>query len=319
MFRVDTPTAVANLPAQNEAGDPGYFTKGNPSSGLAATVPGQDWYNIVQEELIAIILAAGLTPAKATTNQVLEAIKLLSNHAADTGEANAYAATYSPALTAHAVGVPLSFSAAHANTGASTFNPGPGALAIKRLDGTDLQAGDIPADAIVTVIYTGTNYQIQSIAPPAATRMLPTLGAANLKLFVNAAGTLAEYAKGMVVKLLTRDNAAASGDVSYTGFGFKPGALIVLSYNSLDQGGVSIGLTDFVTTAMIHPYSFYDAGYAFGAYFSSSNLISSTDRGDDAGQVASDPVSDADGFTLTWTKLGSPSSRTVQIIVLALR
>ncbi|OPY15600.1 MAG: hypothetical protein A4E66_00004 [Syntrophus sp. PtaB.Bin001] len=77
MFRVDTSSAVTELPAQNEAGNPGYFTQGNAANGLAATVPGQDWFNIVQEELMAVVLSAGLTPAKAATNQVLQAIQLL--------------------------------------------------------------------------------------------------------------------------------------------------------------------------------------------------------------------------------------------------
>lgn len=79
MFRVDTSTAVTSLPAQDAAGTPGFFTKGNAAAGLAATVPGQDWFNIIQEELMAIVLAAGLTPAKATTNQVLTAIQSLIN------------------------------------------------------------------------------------------------------------------------------------------------------------------------------------------------------------------------------------------------
>jgi hypothetical protein len=165
MNRVDTSTAVLSLPAQETPGNPGYFTKGNPGTGLPATVPGQDWFNAVQEELMAIIEAAGLTPDKANLNQVLEAINILSQaarYAADTGSANAYVAAYTPEITEHVVGLPLSFQAAHANTGASTFNPGPGAVAIKRQNGDALLEGDIPEDAIVTVIYDGTNYQLYS-------------------------------------------------------------------------------------------------------------------------------------------------------------
>ncbi len=163
MNRVDTSTAVLSLPAQEEQGDPGYFTKGNPGTGLAATVPGQDWFNAVQEELMAIIEAAGLTPDKTDTTQVLQAITQLNNlYAADTGEANAYVAEYTPELEAHVTGMPLRFKAAHANTGASTFNPGPGAIAIKRQDGGALQAGDIPAGGMITVAYDGTYYQMLS-------------------------------------------------------------------------------------------------------------------------------------------------------------
>lgn len=78
MFRVDTTTAVATLPATKPAGTQGYFTEGNPSSGLLATVPGVDWFNMTQEELMAVVLAAGLTPSKTDNTQLLQAIILLA-------------------------------------------------------------------------------------------------------------------------------------------------------------------------------------------------------------------------------------------------
>lgn len=70
MDRVDTSTAVASQPAQESPGTPGYFTKGNPSGGTPATVPGQDWFNSMQEEIIGAIEASGQTPDKAEQNQL---------------------------------------------------------------------------------------------------------------------------------------------------------------------------------------------------------------------------------------------------------
>ncbi|MGD0278335.1 MAG: hypothetical protein ABSC11_03410 [Smithella sp.] len=85
------------------------------------------------------------------------------DYAVDTGAANAYVATYTPAITAHVIGLPLIFKAVNANTDASTFNPGPGAVAIKRKDGTILQAGDIPAGGMIIVVFDGTYYQLQNM------------------------------------------------------------------------------------------------------------------------------------------------------------
>ena len=83
---------------------------------------------------------------------------------ADSGAANAYVTNFSPALTAHMIGVPLRFLASNANTGASTVNVNSlGAVAIKRKDGSALQSGDIPAGSMCTVIYDGTYYQLESI------------------------------------------------------------------------------------------------------------------------------------------------------------
>jgi hypothetical protein len=83
-----------------------------------------------------------------------------SNYAVDSGAANAYVIALSPVLISHTVGLPISFKAGHTNTGASTFNSGPGAIAIKKNVSVALAAGDIVAGQIYTVIYDGTNYQI---------------------------------------------------------------------------------------------------------------------------------------------------------------
>ena len=88
MHRVDTATAVAVLPAPEVAGTPGYFTKGDAVGGVAATVPGQDWFNMMQEEKIAILDAVGVTPdqTKADYGQIIDA--LLANFANIIGNAS---------------------------------------------------------------------------------------------------------------------------------------------------------------------------------------------------------------------------------------
>jgi hypothetical protein len=76
MFRIDHSTAAASLAAPGAAGTPGYFTEGNPGTGTAATVVTADWANMIQEELMAIISAAGLTPDKTNRAQLLAALPL---------------------------------------------------------------------------------------------------------------------------------------------------------------------------------------------------------------------------------------------------
>lgn len=74
MHRVDTSTAAPALPASDPAGTPGYFTKGSPGAGTLATVPGQDWFNAVQEELINVLVQSGITPDKADRTQLWAAL-----------------------------------------------------------------------------------------------------------------------------------------------------------------------------------------------------------------------------------------------------
>lgn len=87
-------------------------------------------------------------------------------YAADSGAADAYVITLSPAITAYAAGQEFKFLAGNANTGTSTLNVnGLGAKTIKKNVSVNLSAGDIQASSIVKVIYDGTNFQLLKSLP----------------------------------------------------------------------------------------------------------------------------------------------------------
>jgi hypothetical protein len=76
MHRIDDPTAVPTLPAPRPAGTPGFFTGGSPGTGgFLATVVRYEFMNALQEELVAVIQAAGLTLDKTNDNQLLAALR----------------------------------------------------------------------------------------------------------------------------------------------------------------------------------------------------------------------------------------------------
>ncbi|GEM_PF-3731095 len=75
MQRVKRATAVAVLPAPPLGGTPGFFTGGNPQTGQAATVPGYEWHNGVQEELCDVVEQAGLVLSDTDHTQLRQAIQ----------------------------------------------------------------------------------------------------------------------------------------------------------------------------------------------------------------------------------------------------
>lgn len=78
MHRIDDPSAVPTLPAPRPQGTPGYFSGGSPGSGgFAATVVRHEWMNAVQEELVAVIAAAGIPLDKTSNTQLLAALRSL--------------------------------------------------------------------------------------------------------------------------------------------------------------------------------------------------------------------------------------------------
>lgn len=75
MFQIDNSTAVPAMPAASLEGSPGWFSDGNPSEGMPATILPAEWLNMIQAELLAILLAAGVEPQKDTLNQLLGALR----------------------------------------------------------------------------------------------------------------------------------------------------------------------------------------------------------------------------------------------------
>jgi hypothetical protein len=275
------------------------------------------------------------------------------DYAVSTGSANAYVVTLTPALAAYVAGMPIIFKASFANTGAATLavNGGAATALRKRLN-VALVANDIVVDQIVVAIYDGTYFQVislgggntyasaaeitagteaaKTIAPDQAVLALMKKTGANLaigsdadgdmyyraasvlarlakggadaKMFMNAAGTLPEWAAGIYVGSFTRVLSTASGNVAYTGIGFKPRVLIQLG--GLSGGGVGVGLGDIAKQAAIT-----DGGYMVPSFIYIEN----------SGAQRADIISfEADGFTLAWVKIGSPTA-TITIYFIASR
>ncbi|QSR16079.1 hypothetical protein [Novosphingobium sp. KA1] len=75
MFRIDNASAVSALPAALAAGTPGFFGRGDPATGQIPTILTADWANMVQEELVAVVAAAGIALDKANRAQLLAALQ----------------------------------------------------------------------------------------------------------------------------------------------------------------------------------------------------------------------------------------------------
>lgn len=79
----------------------------------------------------------------------------------DSGAADALVVSHTTALTAYKQGTFLKVKVAATNTGASTINvDGLGAVAIKRHDLTDVKAGDLIQNSIITLSYSNAGYFI---------------------------------------------------------------------------------------------------------------------------------------------------------------
>lgn len=123
-----------------------------------------------------------------TTGEIDHAELKDAFYAADAGSNDTYAITLSPAPASYTAitGLPINFKANTANTGAATLNVNSlGAKTIKKFNDQDLATGDIEASQIVTVVYDGTNFQMQSQVASTASPIITTTSYAPQGFLIN--------------------------------------------------------------------------------------------------------------------------------------
>lgn len=174
---------------------------------------------------------------------------------------------------------------ARMNSGGTAYEWADPADALAGLDALLAAQGDLP--------YAATAGSTDNLA----------IGAANLSLFVNAAGTLPEWAATNKIITFTRAGNASTADVAYTGVGFKPSAIVIICGVTSSFYG-SIGVSDGTNEYCWQPLS---SGF--------KTTLCAYVGGMQSGAVLS---FDTDGLTISWTKLGSDSS-TINGIILCFR
>ena len=129
--------------------------------------------------------------------------------------------------------------------------------------------------------------------------------------FLNGQGAWSVPAGGVGVKVKaeTRAMDAASGDVAYTGYGFQPSGLIIFAYFSVALGSIGSSNPAKLCLCAYRRATTYwqnDATnivFVYAATYSQSALVKSYD---------------ADGFTLTWTLVGTQAG-TIYLTVFAFK
>jgi hypothetical protein len=205
----------------------------------AGDLPASGTFEVLYDGTNFVLQTVGFEPVSVTALQAQA-----GNYAADSGSAaNIYACTLSPALGTAVTGLPIRIKIAHTNTGASTFNPGPGAVAIRSAAGAALNGGELQAGAIVEFKFDGTFYQY-SVAVQAATTAQTKTGGSTTQ-FVTPAGLNALSYQS------TQQGVPTGGEIGPLshGLGQAPSAFGCYIVFTGAEGGYSIGDTLSVSFA----------------------------------------------------------------------
>jgi hypothetical protein len=109
--------------------------------------------------------------------------------------------------------------------------------------------------------------------------------------------------QGIKAGAFHRDMAAASGEVSYTGIGFVPNAIIFFA----NRNGTAVTSWGYTTGPINNVCIFDDNGDAAGSFAIAVDKCMYGEVGGGNNQFARLSSFDSDGFTLSWTKTGVPT------------
>jgi hypothetical protein len=122
------------------------------------------------------------------------------NYVTTGGSANLYTATLTYPITAYTEGQRIRVKVHVTNTGASTIDvDGVGGVAVKRPNGDDLEAGDLPVDGVVSLTFQGTQFRMEAtISQAIASTALIADGAVTTAKLADGAVTAAKIGTGAV-------------------------------------------------------------------------------------------------------------------------
>lgn len=149
------------------------FRSKDTQAGVPGTVAAATWLNAVQEEVMAVIEKAGLTPNSANLLQMVTSVRSQRlNYCPAGGTANALTITLDPAPStlAELVGVPLRVLITTTNTDAVTLKQGAlAATPVRMLGGAEIARGQL-TPGIAEFVYDGAVFQLTSLTPAAFSR-----------------------------------------------------------------------------------------------------------------------------------------------------
>ena len=131
---------------------------------------------------------------------------------------------------------------------------------------------------------------------------------ANTHMIANAGGTAWESASPYKLDTFERDLSAAAGTQAVTGVGFEPSKVIFIA--GINGAFSGVGMDDGTKRKLSGAGSMPVVAGTYSILLSDASFANS--------QQAYISSLDADGFTLTWSKIGSPTS-TQTVLYLALR
>jgi hypothetical protein len=137
------------------------YINGDPSIARQGSIPPAAAFEFPQRELVSVITNSNIVPDDGDLQQVSKGTRSqFMNYCEDTGSVDNLSVALDPPLAGYTFGLPLRVKVRNTNTGAVTIDAGAGRVPVRKPNGSELGAGDLPAFALAELVYDGTVFQV---------------------------------------------------------------------------------------------------------------------------------------------------------------
>jgi hypothetical protein len=138
-----------------------HYINGDPSIARMGSIPPAEAFEHPMRELVALIDYSVITPDEEDLEQVAKGVRSQRmNYCEDTGSVNTLSVALDPPLEEYTIGLPLHVKITNTNTGPVTIDAGAGRVPVRKPNGAELAASDLPANCVAGLIYDGTVFQM---------------------------------------------------------------------------------------------------------------------------------------------------------------
>lgn len=220
------------------------FTTNPAASNGSQTVKGV-YESATDAEIQARTATGGTGASLIVTTQTLPTLRYHDYAASGVGN-DSYAISVTPTPTSYTIGDEYVFKADVSNSGAATLDVnGLGAKSIKKFSNVDLSDGDIKASQVVSVIYDGTSFQLQTSQPTMMiARTINVSSGVTSTTFTHSLGVIPRFARFRCIAKYSTGASQCNGIVEFdpatgnvvrqnhTAFNYNTSGAIFTFYNS---------------------------------------------------------------------------------------
>lgn len=207
------------------------YINGDPSIARQGSIPPAEAFEHPMRELVAVIDDSFFIPDADDLEQVAKSIRSQRmNYAEDTGSVNTLSVAYSPPITNYSIGLPLHVKIRSTNTGPASIDAGGGRVSIKKPNGAEMAANDLPAGGLAHLVYDGTAFQMINFGGAGGTGGGITVinipytvdtGTVN-NVIANFSPAITSYSTGLIVMVKAANTNTGASTININGLGTRP-------------------------------------------------------------------------------------------------